>query len=51
MKFRVYEKENIKKPMLFATYFKTKKDAVLFAESVCKNAVIEKKIGGSWFRV
>lgn len=51
MKFRVYEKENTNGVMLFATYFTAKKDAVLFAESVCKNAVIEKKIGGSWFRV
>ena len=51
MKYRVYEKENINGLALFATYFKTKKEAVAFAESICKNAVIEKKIGGSWFRV
>ena len=35
MKFRVYEKENINEVILFATYFKTKKNAVAFAESVC----------------
>ena len=49
MKFRVYNKDNITKAYLFPTYFKTKKEAVAFAETLGDKAVLERKIGGNWF--
>jgi hypothetical protein len=49
MKFRVYNKENITKAYLFPTYFKTKKEAVAYAEKLGDKAVLERKIGGNWF--
>ena len=50
MKFRVHNTNNIaNNGYVFHTYFKTKKEAVAFAETLGNNAVIEKKIGGNWF--
>lgn len=46
MTYRVYNAKNT--PCLFPTYFRTKREAVAFAQTV-ENAVIERKIGGQWF--
>lgn len=51
MKFRVYNEKNICKRtgIIFATYFRTKREALAHAECI-GDATIEKKIGGNWFR-
>ena len=52
MKFRVYNDVNIDKRTgnKFPTYFKTKKEAVAYSETI-ENATIEKKIGLNWYKV
>ncbi len=49
MKFRTYNKTNISNGHIFATYFRTKKEALDYAEKIGGNAIVEKKIGSSWF--
>lgn len=51
MKFRVYNEINIdtKRGFVSPTYFKTKREAVAYAEKIGENAVVEKKIADSWF--
>ena len=50
MKFRVHNNTNIaENGWIFHTYFKTKREALAFAEQIGNNAVIEKKIGCNWF--
>ena len=49
MNYRVYNEQNISATtgIIFATYFRTKKEAVAHAEKI-GNATIERKIGTSW---
>lgn len=49
MKYRVYNESNWdeRMGMYFCTYFKTKKEAVAYAEKI-GNATIERKIVSSW---
>ena len=49
MKYRVYNEQNICKRtgITFATYFRTKKEAIVHADKI-GNATIERKIGSSW---
>ena len=49
MKFRVYNEKNIDRvrDIIFATYFRTKKEAVAFAATI-ENPIIEKKLVHSW---
>ena len=44
MKFRVNH------PVYFPAYFRTKKEAIAYSETLA-NSYIEKKIGREWFRV
>ena len=50
MKYRAYNEQNICKRtgIIFATYFRTKREAVAFAEQLGGDAVVERKIGSSW---
>ena len=49
MKYRVHNEQNISSNgWVFHTYFKTKREAVAYAEEI-GNAIIERKIGGNWF--
>ena len=48
MKFRVYLKRNESKGNLFPTYFKTLKEARVYA-SQFNDSVIQKKIATSWY--
>lgn len=54
MKYRVYNDQNIMRagsPMaghIFATYFKTKREAIAHAEKIGGNVRIERKVCTSW---
>lgn len=54
MKYRVYNEQNIVRegyPMagqIFATYFRTKKEAIAHGEKIGGNVRIERKCGDSW---
>jgi hypothetical protein len=50
MKYRVHNEKNYSKTMgrYFNTYFKTKREAVAYAEEIGGNAVVEHKIGDRW---
>lgn len=52
MKYRVYNEQNIdtKRNMIFAHYTKTKKEAIVHAEKIGGNVVIERKIGCNWVK-
>jgi hypothetical protein len=49
MNYRVYNEQNIDKRtgITFATYFRTKKEAKAFAQTI-NNAIIERKVCTSW---
>ena len=49
MKYRVYNEQNICKRtgIVFATYFRTKREAIAHAEKI-GNATIERKVCTSW---
>jgi hypothetical protein len=49
MKYRVYNQKNIdeRTGITFATYFKTKREAIAFAATL-ENAIIERKLVTSW---
>lgn len=51
MRYRVHNEKNWSERMgqYFNTYFRTKKEAVAYAEKIGGNAVIERKIGLEWF--
>jgi hypothetical protein len=53
MRYRVYNDTNISKnpDYIFATYFKTKKEAVVYSKQIGNNAKVEKKIGCQWYEV
>lgn len=53
MKFRAYNEKNISTGdimtgHIFATYFRTKKEAIAYAKQIGGNAKVEKGIGGQW---
>jgi hypothetical protein len=49
MKFRVYNEKNIaSNGYIFATYFKTKREAENYGKNILGNYLIEKKIAGNW---
>jgi hypothetical protein len=50
MKYRVYTEKNIctRTGIIFATYFKTKKEAVAYANTLTEPAKIERKLVTSW---
>ena len=50
MKYRVYNEKNICKRtgIIFATYFRTKKDAKAFAETLGGEVKIERKVCTNW---
>ena len=50
MKYRAYNEQNIceRTGIIFATYFRTKKEAVAHAEKIGGNAKVERKIGDTW---
>lgn len=50
MKYRAYNEQNISERtgIIFATYFRTKKEAVAHAEKIGGNAKVERKIGDTW---
>lgn len=49
MKFRVYNEKNIANDgYIFATYFKTKREAENYGKNILGNYTIEKKIAGNW---
>lgn len=52
MNYRAYNENNICKRtnMIFATYFRTKKEAKAYAEKIGGNYTIERKIGGNWVK-
>jgi hypothetical protein len=52
MNYRTYNESNICKRtnMIFATYFRTKKEAKAYAEKIGGNYTIERKIGGNWVK-
>ncbi len=56
MKYRVYNEQNIVRegfPMaghIFATYFRTKREAVAYAQTI-ENPTIERKLVESWVPV
>ena len=52
MKFRVYNEKNIaSNGIIFATYFKTKREAIEYGNTVLGgDYTIEKKIASNWVR-
>lgn len=50
MKYRVYTQKNIceRTGIIFATYFKTKREAVAYANTLTDQAFIERKLVYSW---
>ena len=50
MKYRVYNEENYSERLGYylPTYFKTKREAVAYAEKIGGNAVIERKGVSTW---
>lgn len=50
MKYRAYNEQNISERtgIIFATYFRTKKEAIAHAEKIGGNAKVERKIGNTW---
>lgn len=50
MRYRVYNQDNYSERMgcYLATYFRTKKEAVAYAEKI-GNATIERKVCTSWY--
>lgn len=52
MKFRVYNEKNIaSNGYIFATYFKTKREAMEYGKNILGgNYIIEKKIANNWVR-
>ena len=50
MKYRVYTQKNIcrRTGMIYATYFKTKKEAIAYADTLTEPAKIERKVVTSW---
>lgn len=50
MKYRVYTKTNISERTgnIFATYFRTKREAIAYAATLKEPATIERKIVTSW---
>ena len=53
MKFRTYNEQNTceRTNRMYPTYFRTKREAMEYAEKIGGNAVVEKKIGGNWYKV
>lgn len=53
MKFRVYNEKNWSERMgiYFPTYFRTKREAVAYAEKIGGNAVIERKCCTNWYPI
>lgn len=51
MKYRVYNQKNYSEraKMYFPTYFKTKREALAYAEKI-GNATIERKIANTWHK-
>ena len=49
MKYRVHNENNVSAIYTFHTYFKTKREAVAYANEIGENAIIERKIGSGWF--
>lgn len=51
MKYRAYNEQNIceRTGYIFATYFRTKREAVAHAQKIGGKAVVERKIGDKWF--
>ena len=52
MKFRTYNEQNTcdRTNRVYPTYFRTKREAMEYAEKIGGNAVVEKKIGGNWYK-
>ena len=51
MKYRVYNEQNWceRTKQYFSTYFKTKREAVAYAEKIGHNAVVERQVvKGTW---
>ena len=48
MKYRVYNEKNIANGYIFATYFRTKKEAKAFAETLGGEVKIERKVCTDW---
>jgi hypothetical protein len=50
MNYRTYNEKNICKRtgIIFATYFRTKKEAVAYAKEIGGNAVVERKMVTTW---
>ena len=50
MKYRVHNENNISisPAFIFHRYFKTKKEAVAYAEQIGGNAIVERKLATSW---
>ena len=50
MKYRVHNETDWSECMgcYFATYFRTKKEAVAYAEKIGGNVVMERKVGSNW---
>ena len=50
MKYRVYNEKNISQydGAIFATYFKTKKEAVAYANQIGGDVKIERKLVSCW---
>ena len=53
MKYRVHNDNSISTMprFIFNTYFKTMKEAKAYAEEIGNNPVIERKIGGEWYKI
>lgn len=48
MKYRFHNEKNVSAVWTFHTYFRTKKEAVAYAEQM-GGGTIERKIGSAWF--
>ena len=48
MRYRVYNEKNIGNGIIFATYFRTKKEAKAFAETLGGEVKMERKVCTSW---
>ena len=51
MKYRTYTPNNIcaRTGIIFATYFRTKREAVAYAKELGADAVVERKCGDNWY--
>lgn len=50
MKYRAYNEQNIcqRTGIIFATYFRTKREAIAHAEKIGGNAKIQRKVVDTW---